>query len=162
MALAAAIAAYPPLAAGRAVDTFAIAGAAAAIALLAGIVFRDPVFVVGGLALLAGQYAAYLLAYAEEIDAAAPFYAAALVVLGEIAFAAVEPQAVRDDAALLLRRVATVALVAVAAAAVGVVLLVTSAVTAGSAVLLEAVGVAAAIAVVGAAVRLAWRLGPRD
>ena len=112
------------------------------------------------LALLAAEYALALSLREDDagVDAAAPFYAAGLLLTAELAYWSIELRVPgRVDAALTLRRLATLAVVALGSVAVGTVAVSATAVPLGSALLWDALGAAAAVATLAILARLARR-----
>ena len=112
------------------------------------------------LALLAGEYAlALTLGEGEDgVDAAAPFYAAGLLLLAELAYWSIELRVPgRTDRALTLRRLAALGGLAVASIAVGTFVVAATAVSLSSGLVWDAIGAAAAVATLAILARLAQR-----
>jgi hypothetical protein len=126
---------------------------AAVAGIAAGLVVRRGGLLTAGLALLGVGYAVSLLG--RDLDAAAPVYAGGLLLTAELAFWALEPGArVRFGRAATLRRAVFSGGLALAAAALGAVLLGVSSTRVGGGAVLEVLGVAAVGAVVATAVWL--------
>jgi hypothetical protein len=112
------------------------------------------------LALLAGEYAlALTLGGGDDgVDAAAPFYAAGLLLLAELAYWSIELRVPgRTDRALTLRRLAALGGLAVASIAVGTFVVAATAVSLSSGLVWDAIGAAAAVATLAILARLAQR-----
>ena len=110
------------------------------------------------LALIAAAYAASLALRAEgsAVDAAAPLYAAGLLLVAELAYWSLELRAVgREDAVALARRVVALAAVVVASLALGAFVVVVTVVPLGGGLAWDVVGVAAAAATLAILARLA-------
>jgi hypothetical protein len=154
--VAVALAAYAAVDAERLRGLLAAGGLAAAIALAAGCVLRRPRLAVAGIVLLGAEYAGYFLFRGGTVDQRAPLYGAGFLVVAELAFAAMERRA-PGTRELALFRVILLAALAVAAVALGTVVLAFAAIPLGGGVVLHAVGVAAAVALVVLLGRLALR-----
>ena len=112
------------------------------------------------LALLAGEYALGLrLGDGDErVDAAAPFYAAGLLLLAELAYWSLELRVPgREDAGLMVRRLAALGGLALASVALGTFVVAATAVSLSSGLLWDAIGAAAAVATLAFLARLARR-----
>jgi hypothetical protein len=153
---AAALGAYAAVEAERLRGLLAAGGAAATIALAAACVLRRPQLAVAGLVLLGAEYAGFFLVRGSTVDQRAPLYAAGFLVVAELAFTAMERRA-PGNRELALHRVIALAALAVAAVALGTLVLAFAAVPAGGGVVLHAVGVVAAVALVVLLGRLALR-----
>ena len=148
---------YPVLAADRVRNPTVIAAALAVAAVAVGVAARRPLGIALGLACFGVAYGLFVGVERHEVDAIAPLLGAALFVVAEIAYGALDPPVARVERAVLIRalawRVTVVALATVIGAAV---LAATGGVAAGAAI--EAAGAAAAVVavalVVGAAARV--------
>jgi hypothetical protein len=112
------------------------------------------------LALLAGEYALALTLGEREdgVDAAAPFYAAGLLLLAELAYWSIELRVPgRTDRALTLRRLAALGGLGVASIAVGTFVVAATAVSLSTGLVWDAIGAAAAVATLAILARLAQR-----
>jgi hypothetical protein len=145
------LAAYPAVASGALGEPLGLLGACAALALAVGVAGRWAFFVQTGLSLLVAEYAAYLLERGE-VDARAPLFAAGLLVVGELGYAALEPPATRGA---YMRGAVLLVVTGCAAAALGVLMLGVAAVSGGS-LAEEMLGVGAAAATIALVARLAW------
>jgi hypothetical protein len=134
----------------------AAGGVAATVALAVGCALRRPNLAVLGLVLLGAEYAGLFLVRGSAIDQRAPLYGAGLLVLAELAFTTMERRA-PGNRELALHRVIALAVLAVAAVALGTLVLAFAAVPAGGGVVLHAVGVVAAVALVVLLGRMALR-----
>jgi hypothetical protein len=150
---AAALALWATLAADSGRELVAPLGIFAAALLAVALVGGWPDVVPWAVALLGAQYAASLL-LRDGIDELAPFYAALLVVTAELAYWALEAQPRLGG---VLRRLASLAGVALAAAAVGAALLAVSEGGAERGFQLQLLGLAAAAATIALVTWLAWR-----
>jgi hypothetical protein len=148
---------YAAVTASRLGAVVAIVGGLAVGVLAAALILRFPPLITAGLALLGAEYAVLFVLRGDTIDIRAPLYGAALLVIAELAFAAVELRAGRAEPALAARRAATLVLVAVGAVVVGLVVLAAAATPLDGGVGLEAVGVAAAVVLLVALGRVAVR-----
>ena len=96
------------------------------------------------LLLLGAEYAAWLAQRGIEVDTRSPLYAAGLLLTAELAFDGLERTVVRSDAEVAARRGVQLAVLALAAVAVGAVVLAAATLPVGGSVGLTALGVAAA------------------
>jgi hypothetical protein len=138
--------------------TLAVVGAALAAAgvllLAAGVVLRLPAFVpwavlLGGVGYIAGRE------HHTVVDGWAAVVGAALLLAAELAAWSIEHDGrIRQERSLVLRRVATLAGLVLAAALVGFVLVGAAAVSVTAGLLVTALGVAAAVASVSVVLRL--------
>jgi len=142
LALLGALAAYPVLETGAVGPFLALPGAGAVLLLATGFLLRFPAFVPWSLVPLVGEYAAFILL--EGRDPFAPLVAAAVVLVAELGYWGVEPQAL-PARRVAVRRAATLVLVAAAAAGVAAFVLGASELALGGGLGLEALGVAAAV-----------------
>lgn len=110
------------------------------------------------LALLGGEYAGYLSLSRPGLAVGA-LYAGGFVLTAELAYRALESVGVRDDPALVLRRLVAAFTTALAAAALGALLLAFSNVDVARGFGLEALGVLAAVATLAAVAWLAHTRG---
>ena len=111
------------------------------------------------LALLAAEYALALsVGDDRSVDAAAPIYAAGLLLLAELSYWSIELRiGGREDAALMLRRLGALAALAVVSVALGTVVIAATAVSLRTGLLWDALGAAAAVATLAIVARLARR-----
>jgi hypothetical protein len=148
---------YAAVTASRLGAVVAIVGGLAVSVLAAAVILRFPPLITAGLTLLGAEYAVLFVLRGDTIDVRAPLYGAALLVIAEIAFAAVELRAGRAEPALAARRAATLAFVAVGAVVAGLVVLAAAATPLDGGVGLEAIGVVAAVVLLVALGRVAVR-----
>jgi hypothetical protein len=153
---AAALGAYAAVEAERLRGLLAAGGAAATVALTFASALRRPKLAVVGLVLLGAEYAGLFLVRGSTIDQRAPLYGAGFLVVAELAFTAMERRA-PGSRELALHRVIGLAALAVAAVALGTLVLALAAVPAGGGIALHAVGVVAVVALVLLLGRLALR-----
>jgi hypothetical protein len=135
------------------------AGALGCFALAFAVVRRAPASVPTGIFLLGASYGTALLLRGGELDPLAPAFAAALFAVAELAWWSASAGAVPDERSLLLRRLATVAVAALAAGGVGALVLTAADFAFAGGVALEAAGVAAAVLAVGLVAATAARRG---
>jgi hypothetical protein len=109
-----------------------------------------------GLALVGTSYGVYVALRSGAVDARAPAVAAALFAAAELGFWSLERTPSRSERAVLVRRVATLAVTVLLTALVGSLLLVLATGASGG-VGLEAAGVAAAVLALALIARLASR-----
>ena len=152
----AAVGAYPTLASSGLRDPLAAATGLALLLLAIGAIGRWGTLIQLSLALPLGAYAAFLVEQGE-VDAKAPLVGAALLVAGELGYAALEPPTTRKGA---VRSAALVGVAALGAVALGSLLIGTAVIGEGS--LVEfAFGVGAAAAAVAVLAWLAWSTSRR-
>lgn len=132
-------------------------GCAGVLVLLAALVLRMPALVMPALVLLGGEYAGVFLVRNDTVDVRAPLYGVGLLLVAELAFAALELRAGKPEAGLLARRAALLALLALGGVLVGAVVLAAATVPLQGGVALEAVGVVAAVGALLLLGRLATR-----
>jgi hypothetical protein len=132
-------------------------GGVAALVLAAAFALKQASLILPALALLGGEYAVLFLVRDDTVDQRAPLYAAGFVLVGELAFAALERRAGTPEPRLVLRRVAAVVALGVGAVALGTAVLAAAALPVGGGVGLEAVGVLAAVGALVLLGRLAGR-----
>lgn len=122
-----------------------VTGAALAI-LATGLVLRLPVTVPAAIALLGAEYVAILAFEADALDTRAPLVAGALLAVGELAYWSLELRgAVVDEAGTYLRRIALLAMLALAVVGVGAVMLTVVEAVAAGGVAVDILGAAAAL-----------------
>ena len=112
------------------------------------------------LALLAGEYALGLTVGDGDdgVDAAAPFYAAGLLLLAELSYWSIELRVPgRVDGRLTLRRLGALAGLALASIGLGTFVVAATAVSLSSGLLWDAIGAAAAVATLAILAQLARR-----
>ncbi|MSO95092.1 MAG: hypothetical protein EXQ81_04770 [Thermoleophilia bacterium] len=125
-------------------------GAVAAVCLVATLLVRRPEPIVGVLALLGATYALILVIDSPPLDGRSVIVGAALLTIGELAYLSVEAHlAVTEEAGATARRVASVAVLALLALALGATTLAVVGVLHAGGIATEVVGVAAAAAAVG-------------
>jgi hypothetical protein len=130
------------------------AGAAAGLALLAGLVFRLPVFIPWAVALIATDYVVGR-AHTSSVDGFAAVVGGTLLLAAELAAWSIDhDRRVRWERRLVARHAATIAVLVAVSLLVGFILVATAAISTGAGLLLTAVGVAAAVAAVGTIARL--------
>ena len=117
-----------------------------------------PGLVLPALVILGGEYAGLFLVRNETVDVRAPLYGVGLLLVAELAFAALELRAGKPEPGLLARRAALGAALALAGVLAGAVVLAAATVPLEGGVALEAVGVVAAVG----ALLLLGRLTVRD
>lgn len=130
----------------RLVVLVAALGVLAVFALLLGLLAGWASFVPWALAFCGAEYAAFLVIRGESIDAYAPLYGAGLLLVGELAHWALEPETSGGEPGLLPRRASLVAATCLAAGGIGGLVLSVSELVVHGGLLLEAFGVAAAVA----------------
>lgn len=157
LAAAAGLAAYPALAADRLALIPAALGAASVVLLAAAFVTRWPAPVAWSLALLGGEYGAWLALRGDAVDTRAPLYAAGFVVLAELAYEGLARGVAWVEPELVARRVLLLAGLAVGSVALGAVVLAVATIPLRGGVVLTAVGVAAATLALALIARLARR-----
>jgi hypothetical protein len=109
------------------------------------------------LVVLGGECAGLFLVRNETVDVRAPLYGVGLLLVAELAFAALELRAGKPEPGLLARRAALVAVVALGGVLAGTVVLAAANVPVEGGVGLEAVGVVAAVGALLLLGRLAAR-----
>jgi hypothetical protein len=154
---AAGLAAYAAVVADRLGGLLVLIGAVGVAVLVAALVRRLPALVAPALALLGAEYACLFLVRGDTLDARAPLYGAAFLVVAELSFAALELRAGTPEPGLVPRRVAVLVAAAAGGVLVGMVVLAAAATPLDGGLALEAVGVAAAVALVAALGRTAVR-----
>jgi hypothetical protein len=142
---AALLAAFGALAAERLEWLLAGTGAVGVLVLLAALVLRMPGLVAPALVVLSGEYAGLFLVRNETVDVRAPLYGIGLLLVAELAFAALELRAGKPEPGLLVRRAALVVTLALGGVLAGAVVLAAATVPLEGGVGLEAVGVVAAV-----------------
>jgi hypothetical protein len=110
---------------------------------------------------LGAQYAASLLIRGGAIDELAPFYAASLLVIAEVAYWALEERPGRGGPPALLTRLARLGALGLGAAGAGAAVLVASEGGAGGGLELRIVGIAAAATALALLTAMAWNLSRR-
>jgi hypothetical protein len=155
---AALLAALGALTADRLQWLLAGIGAVGVLVLLAALLLRLPGLVAPALVVLGGEYAGLFLVRNETVDARAPLYGVGLLLVAELAFAALELRAGTPEPGLPARRAALVAMLALGGVLAGAVVLAAATVPLEGGVALEAVGVVAAVA----ALLLLGRLAARE
>ena len=118
---------------------------------------RKPGLVAPALVVLGGEYAGLFLVRNETVDVRAPLYGVGLLLVAELAFAALELRAGTPEPGLLARRAALVAMLALGGVLAGAVVLAAATVPLEGGVALQAVGVVAAVGALLLLGRLASR-----
>jgi hypothetical protein len=159
LGLCALLAAYPLVDAGPSRELLAIPGAFAFGLLAACLVAGWPGSVGTALVLLAAQYAAALAVAAEAtVDAAAPLYAAGLLLLAELSYWSLDVRGPgHEETRVVVRRLTTLAVLGVLALVLGAFVVVLTSAPLGGGVLWDSVGVAAAVGILLLVTRLARR-----
>jgi hypothetical protein len=134
-------------------------GAAAVLLLLPAILAGWPSAFAWVLALLGAEYAASVaIGPGDAIDGAAPLYATGLLVLAELAYWSVDLRMTRrEELVVHLRRLATIAVLALVSLVLGSLLVLATAVPTGGGLAWDAVGVAAAVGTLALVALLARR-----
>lgn len=132
-------------------------GGAGTLVLLAALGLRLSFLVAPALVLVGGEYAELFLLRHQTVDVRAPVYGASLLLVAELAFAALELRGGKPEPGLLARRAAFVAIVTLGGVFVGTVALAAAAVPLEGGVALQAVGVMAAVGALLLLGRLATR-----
>ncbi|HSC90958.1 MAG TPA: hypothetical protein VLB86_04815 [Gaiellaceae bacterium] len=154
--LAALVALRPLTEGGARAGTLAAAGAAGVVLLLLAVALARGPLVAWGLIALAAQYAGGLAGREGAIDAGAPFVATALLLVAELGYWSVELAGTgREEAAVALRRLAALGVLAAGALALAGLVLAATAIPLAAAAGWNAVGIAAAAAVLALIARLA-------
>jgi hypothetical protein len=123
-----------------------VTGGLGVLLLAAGLLPRLTFAIPLAIAFLGFGYALLLLFESDPLDTRAPFVAAALFAVAELAYFALELRdAVADEPGTYLRRVALVAVLSVAVAAIGIGILSLAEASGRSGALLQLVGAAAAV-----------------
>jgi hypothetical protein len=158
IAVAAALAAYPPLLAGRAGELLAVPGALAAAAVVVALVTSWEPPALAAVAVLGGVYTGAMFLRGSELDSRAPLYAGLLVLLPElVAWSTQSRTRVETEPGVWRLRLAGVCFaVAASVAAAAAVVAVTVVETTGG-LAWEAAGVLAAAAALGLVAALARR-----
>jgi hypothetical protein len=153
--------AWAAAAAGSGGPVVAPVGVFGAALLAVGLLGRWPSLLPWAIAFLGAQYAVSLLIRGGSIDELAPLYAAALVLVAELAYWALEERPARGGTSVLLGRLAALATLAFGAAATGAAVLVASEGGAGSGLELKILGIVAAAMTLGLLTTIAWRARSR-
>jgi hypothetical protein len=156
LALLGGIVAYSVAAGDRFVQAVLGVGAAGWALTLAALIGRWPSVLPWGFVGAAASYTVYLSLRHGTADSRAPFVAAALFVAAELGFWSVERTAGRNERAVVVRRLAVIALGTLGTALLGSLLLVVAASVSGG-LGLEAIGVLAAVGVLATVAVLAAR-----
>lgn len=158
----AALGSYPALESESRRLLLALAAAAAVVALSGALLGRWPALIPIALTISGGAYAG-LLGGSGQIDlgATTALYAGGLLLVAELAYAALEPEAARDDRGLLLHRIGDLLVVVAGAVFASALVLVASEADLAGGLAWEAVGVVAATMTVALVAWLAWRGAPR-
>jgi hypothetical protein len=153
------LAAYPLLDAGPSRGLLAIPGAFAIALLAVCLVAGWLSGVAATLVLLAAQYASTLAVLGEAtVDAAAPLYAAGLLVLAEVSYWSLDLRAPgREESRVVVRRLTVLAALAILALVLGAFVVVLTSAPLGGGFVWDSVGVAAAVGIFVIIARLARR-----
>jgi hypothetical protein len=135
----------------------AAVGIVGSVMLAAGLAGRWPGFLPWAIAALGGQYAASLLARDGGIDELAPLYAAALLVIAELAYWGLELSPVVSGRPEVVGRIVRLAGLWIGAAAVGAAILAASEGGGGGGLELQLLGLLAAAGTLGLLAAQAWR-----
>ncbi len=134
---------------------------AVGVLLAAGAAWRSAALVPAAVAVLAAEYGLSLYQQRGPVDARAPLFAAGLLLLAELAYWSTEAhRLVRDERAVIGRRVAVLAVVVLAAAAVGALVLLAAELPLAGAVARLALGAAAASTLLALIATLSHRRTP--
>jgi hypothetical protein len=125
--------------------------------LCAALVVRLPGLIAPALVLLGGEYAGLFLVREQTVDVRAPLYGAGLLLVAELAFAALELRAGKPEPGLAPRRAALLAALALGSVLAGTAVIAAATVPLEGGVALEALGVSAAVAALLLLGRLATR-----
>jgi hypothetical protein len=139
----------------------AVPGLAGPVLLAAALALRAAALMPWGLGASGGAYAAGLIAAGAGLDPAAPLVAGALVLAAELAYWSLEEQGGRVSRKVVARRTALAALVALATAGAGAILLGFGEVRPAGGPLVLGAGLAAAVAATALIARLAVAAGRR-
>jgi hypothetical protein len=152
--LSAALAAYPPLYAGRLEALVAAPGIGACAIVLAVLVFRWEPLVPWAIVLLGTAYAGSLFAARAGLDVGAPVYGACLLLLSELVTWSVQERVrVHVELRVAATRAGAIVATCVLGAAAGYVALSATGLRTSGGLLLEAAGVTAAVVAVASVTR---------
>ena len=147
MLVAAALAAYPPLVAGRSTVAVAAPAAFAFGCAVVAVLLRSEAFALLAVLVLGGAYAGALFLRGHALDARAPLYAVLLALLPElVAWSAQARRRLAADAAVRRRRVGVLAGILAASVAAGALVVGVSVVDVAGGLLWLAGGVVAVVA----------------
>jgi hypothetical protein len=152
---AALLGAYPALEAGRLPWLHAGISVVALVVLAVGFVFRRASIFLWALVLLGGNYALWLALGTHALDQRMPIVGAGLLLVAELAYDSLEPEVGQADTTLLLTRAIGLALLLLAAAGVGALVLVLAAVPLSGGVAITGLGAVAAVLALALIMRLA-------
>ncbi|HEV8602421.1 MAG TPA: hypothetical protein VGQ68_03395 [Gaiellaceae bacterium] len=125
-------------------------GACALVLLAAGLTLGWASPTGWGLGALGGQYGVLFAAEGRSLDELTPLYAAGLILVAELAYWSLEPRVpAGTESGLLVRRLAHLTGVCVAAATLAALVLVAAAAGGGGGLALEVLGAAAAVGALG-------------
>jgi hypothetical protein len=155
LACAAAVAAYPPVAASRLPWVHAGISIAAFGVLAAGLVLRRTQFLVWSLALLGANYAIWLALGTHALDQRIPVVGVGLLLVAELAFDSLEPEVGRVDVTTVLSRAIVLVVVALGAVGAGTLVLAVASIPLSGGVAVTAVGALAAVLILALITRLA-------
>jgi hypothetical protein len=149
------------VAAGRGAPAVVPVGVFGAALLAVALLGRWSSLMPWAISFLGAQYAASLLIRGGAIDELAPFYAASLLVIAELAYWAIEERPGRGGPSAMLGRVALLGALGLGAAAAGAAVLIASEGGAGSGLELKILGLVAATTTLGLLTTMAWRSSRR-
>jgi hypothetical protein len=155
LACAAALAAYPAVAASRLAWLHAGIAAAALVALALGFALRKSEFLLWALVLLGGEYALWLALGTHALDQRMPIVGAGLLLVAELAYDSLEPEVGRPEATAVLARLIALALVVLAAVVAGALVLILAAIPLSGGVGVTGIGAVAAVLALALITRLA-------
>jgi hypothetical protein len=152
---AAALAVYPAVGAGRFGWLHALISIVALVVLAAGLGFRKPSGFLWALVLLGGNYALWLALGTHTLDQRMPIVGAGLLLVAELAFDSLEPEVGRPEPPVVLARAIGLALLVLTAIAVGAIVLAVAAIPLSGGVAITGLGALAAVLALALIMRLA-------
>ena len=155
LACAAAVAAYPAVAASRFPWLHAGIAVAGFATLAVGLALRRSMFFVWALVLLGANYALWLALGTHALDQRIPVVGAGLLLAAELAFDSIEPEVGELQAAPVLERAIVLVVVLLGAVGAGALVLAASSVPLSGGVVVTALGAVAAVLALGLIARLA-------
>jgi hypothetical protein len=155
LASAAAVAAYPPVAASR-LPWLHAGIAVAGFALLAvGLALRRSMFFVWALALLGANYAVWLALGTHALDQRIPVVGVGLLLAAELAYDSLEPEVGELETGPMFERAIVLVIVLLGAAGAGALVIAAASVPLSGGVVVTALGAVAAVLALGLIARLA-------
>ena len=155
LACAAAVAAYPAVAASRFPWLHAGIAVAGFATLAVGLALRRSMFFVWALVLLGANYAVWLALGTRALDQRIPVVGAGLLLAAELAFDSIEPEVGRLQAPTVLARAIVLVIVLLGAVGGGALVLVAASVPLSGGVVVTALGAVAAVLALALIARLA-------